>query len=342
MSAPLRQRVFALLFALVPVCALAQPEAPKRVLLEAVGEPQDVKALEVSLADWLEAMQLKLETVSALPPVSEPSFARVRAVWTDTSCLVEVFSGQGVLRRRKELPRGGPPLLVSESAALIAQAGVQELSIEERKRTPLPAPTEGVAPLPLAEPENLPPFGLRFGAWGQGRVFGETAPVLFGGGVDVSATFGDASWRPGVTLLVGYQGPVSSKSTLFTITLQAVELRLLPTVKRRLGAFEVEFGLGGGFDLLVASTTSDLGTQFVNENRVDPAPFFTAAVGARWMITSSTSLFLRAVVDVDPARRVYVARIGGERETHLVPWIGRPALQVGFSFDILSRPERSP
>lgn len=333
-----------LVVVLLAVRAVAAPEPSKVVLLEAVGEPQDVDALRTSLEDWLKAMQLELHFVSALPPIDEPSFARVRAVWTEASCVVEVFSKEGVLRRRKELPRGGPRLLISESAALIAQAGVQELSIEERKRQPLPTPAAEASPVPLVEaPQDLPPFGFRLAAYFQGRLYGERHPVVFGGGGEASATFGDAPWRPGLTLLVGYQGPVSEERTLFRVQMQAVQLRLLPAVRRAFGPFEVEFGLGGGLDLLVANTTSSsVPTDFVREGRVDPAPFFTAMAGARWKFTPSSALFLRAVLDLDPARRRYVSTVAGERESFLVPWIARPALQVGFSFDVLSRPERAP
>ncbi|HEY0882274.1 MAG TPA: hypothetical protein VGD87_12115 [Archangium sp.] len=339
MSSLSRQRLFAVIVALLSTCAFAQP---KRVFLEAVGDASDVKALEASLADWLEAMQLELETVSALPPVSEASFARVRAVWTEATCIVEVFSGQGALRRRKELPRGGPPLLVSESAALIAQAGVQELTIEEQRRKPLATPTEGAPPPELA-PEDLPPFGVRLAAWGQGRIYGEQTPMLFGGGVELGAIFGDGAWRPGATVLVGYQGPVSANTESFTIQMQAVEFRLLASLERRVGLFKLEFGLGGGLDLLVASTSStSLDPRYVTESRVDPAPFISASVGLRWMFSRSASVFARLVADVDPARRVYAVNIEGERQTLLVPWIGRPALQLGVAFDPLSRPERAP
>lgn len=329
---------------LVTLRAVAAPEPSKRVLLEAVGAPDDVKALQASLEDWLRAMQLELAPVAALPPIDAPSFARVRAVWTEASCIVEVFSRDGVLRRRKELPRGGPPLLVSESAALIAQAGVQELSVEARQREPLPTPVgETAAPLVEAPAPPPPPFGFRLAGFFQARGYGDDAWVVFGGGAEASATFGDAAWRPGLTLLVGYQGPVSQERTSFRVQLQAVELRLLPAVRHAFGALEVELGLGGGMDLLLANTsTSQVPSRFVQEHRVDPAPFFTAMVGARWKLTPSAALFLRAVVDLDPAKRRYVSTIEGAREVFLEPWTARPALQLGFSFDLLSRPEVSP
>jgi hypothetical protein len=111
-----------------------------------------------------EALQLELEIVSSLPtPEQQPSFARVRVVWTDDFCIVEVFRGNGELTRRKSLSRTAAPLLVSESAALIAQAGVQELSIEEAKRQPLPTPPPVLAADVKLKTEEPPPSGIRLG-----------------------------------------------------------------------------------------------------------------------------------------------------------------------------------
>jgi hypothetical protein len=312
------------------------------VLLEAVGSPVDVDALRTSLEDWLRSMQLELHLVGVMPPEAEPSFARVRVVWTDETCVVEVFGEGGALRRRKSLPRGGPPLLVSESAALIAQAGVQELSVEESKRHPLPAP---VAVVPVeVHGEPLPdaassPFGLDVGAYAQGRTYDGTAPFVMGGGAEVAASFGDGPWHPGGLFLLAYQGPISRQFSLGQLDLQTVELRLLPTLRRKVGPFEAEFGLGGGLDLLLVHTIFGLHRR----DEVVAAPFFTIEAALRWKVTPASAIFLRAVVDLDPARRRFIADAPGlERETIIFPWIARPALQLGFSFDLVSQRESAP
>lgn len=325
----------------------SNPSTPLRtnvVLLEAVGNPVDVEALRTSLEDWLRSMQLELHLVGVLPTPSEAAFARVRVVWSDETCVVEVFSGTGLLRRRKALPRGGPPLLVSESAALVAQAGVQELEIEERRKAPSPAPL--VAATGVGVPAvTEPPFGLRVGAYFQGRGYDSMSPVLFGGGAQVGASFGDGPWHPGVLLLLGYTGPVTRQASLvdLQVQLQSLSFRLLPSLRRSFGPFELELGLGGGFDVLIATTSSSVVSgPRLRANRVDPAPFFTAELGVSFKLTASTALFLRAVVDLDPARRRYVSTIAGQNEYLLVPWTARPALQLGFSFDVLARRGRAP
>lgn len=330
--------------ALVSVHALAAAPT-KIVLLEAVGNPVDVEALRTSLEDWLRSMQLELHLVGVLPPLEgDTSFARVRVLWTDENCVVEVFGEKGVLRRRKSLPRGGPALLVSESAALIAQAGVQELSIEESRRHPLPTPVN-VAPPEVThvdpKPEPTSPFGLGLAAFVQGRGYGVDAPFVFGGGTEVTATFGEGAWHPQLSLLIAYQGPVIADATYFQMQLQTVSFRLVPSLRRKLGPFEVDLGLGGGLDALIATaSSSELPRGALRHGGVDAAPFFTAELGLRFRVTTASAIFLRAMVDLDPARRRYVSTISGEREVLLVPWLLRPALQVGFSFDVM--PSRSP
>ncbi len=304
-------------------------EVSKRVQLEAVGSASDVDALRVSLEDWLRPMQLELQVVSALPtPAAEPPFARVRVVWSDELCLVEVFRGTGELTRKKALPRGGPALLVSESAALIAQAGVQELSIEEAKRHPLPSP-------PSVAADVSSPFELRLGAYVQGRSYDSTAPFVLGGGAELNADLALGPWRPAASLLISYQGPVVRDVASVNLQVQTLGFRLLPGLKRELGAFELEGNLGGGLDLLLSSASS---TEIpVKPHHLAPAPFFTAALGVRWHPTVSSAIFLRALVDFDPARRRYLSRVGAEPATVLLePWRVRPSLQLGFSFDLIS------
>lgn len=322
-------------------------EPSKVVLLEAVGTPVDVDALRISLEDWLRSMQLELHLVSVLPLPEEPSFARVRVVWTDETCVVEVFAANGALRRRKALPRGGPALLVSESAALIAQAGVQELSIEERARQELPVAVAAPAPPPVVEAPvepSISPVGLGVAAYLQGRSYNSAAPFVFGGGAEVAAIFGEGPWHPGVSLLLGYQGPVGqdAEQVVLHVQLQTMQVRLLPTVRRQFGPLEAELGLGGGLDALFASSTSELTPPSLRPHKVDAAPFLTAAAALRWRVTPDSAVFLRAVVDLDPARRRYVSRVADQVEYLLVPWLARPALQLGFSFELVSLAERAP
>jgi hypothetical protein len=321
---------------------VAAAEAPKLVLLEAVGSQSDVDSLKTSFEEWLRPMQLELKMVPSLPtPEQQPSFARVRVVWTDDFCIVEVFRGAGELTRRKSLSRTAAPLLVSESAALIAQAGVQELSIEEAKQqSSLTPPPVIAAEVKAKEPSAAPDSGLQLGlaAFVQGRSYDATAPFVFGGGAELHGSLGSpGAWRPKASLLFSYQGPVTRQSDFVNFQLQALSIRLLPGIARTVGSFEFEAGAGGGFDVLIANTNSgEIPREFITRTRTDVAPFFSAALGARWHPSASSAIFVRALVDFDPARRRYRSTIAGETTTVLEPWGVRPAVQLGFSFDFIS------
>lgn len=118
--------------------------------------------------------------------------------------------------------------------------------------------------------------------------------------------------------------------------MQAVSLRLGPTLWRRLGPLELSLGVGGGADLLVAATSSsDVPAQFVREGRADVAPFASAWLGVAVPVTAGVGVSLRALLDVDPAKRRYLAAVAGERTVLLEPWRVRPALQLGVTFDLL-------
>ncbi|MFZ5439934.1 MAG: hypothetical protein ACOZQL_07980 [Myxococcota bacterium] len=326
------------LLALVLFVAAPSLAAERMVQLEAQGAVADVDALRSSLEDWLRTMQLRLEVVTSLD--ATPAFARVRVQWSAAEVLVEVFRGaDGKLVRRKSVPRAGAPLLVVESAALVAQTGVQELSLEEQE-TPEPA----LSPPPVVEVEattkpvaqRAAPLGLALGAYVQGRAYDTQAPVVFGGGAELAASLGSGAWRPVASLLANYQGPITRDAALVSLQLQTVSFRLLAGLERDAGPIELMGALGGGLDLLIAGVRS---TQINREDlhpRTDAAPFLSASLGVRWRPSPASAIFLRALVDVDPARRRYRSEIGGDATTLLEPWTVRPAVQLGFSFDVVS------
>lgn len=311
----------------------AEPAAPREVQLEAIGEPSDVDALRGSLEDWLRTQHLELKTVTALD--ARPAFARVRVTWSVSDCQVEVFRGTGELMRRKSLARSGSPLLVTEAAALVAQTGVQELTIEEKERE-LSAPPVVEAPVvaPPARPKDG--VGLVLGAYVQGRSYDALAPFVFGGGAELGVSLPGA-WRPAASLLINYQGPITRDASLVSLQLQTVSFRGLLGVERPVSdSVDLLGSVGGGLDVLIAGVRS---TQINDDDlhpRTDPAPFLSASLGVRWRPSTSSAIFLRALVDFDPARRRYRVEIAETSTTILEPWAVRPTLQLGFTFDVIS------
>ena len=80
-----------LVLALLSLRALAAERQSNVVLMEAVGNPVDVEAVRTSLEDWLRSMSLELHLVGVLPPPdATAAFARVRVVWSDENCVVEI------------------------------------------------------------------------------------------------------------------------------------------------------------------------------------------------------------------------------------------------------------
>ena len=318
--------------------AATQVSAASLVQLEAKGDESDVEALRVSLVDWLKPFKLELRRVVTLPTGNDPEVAaRVRVDWQDVACVVEVFKADGSLARRKELPRGGPALLISESAALVAHAAIQELAVEKREVRVSEQPPPPVSEVLAAEPEK-PSVEVSVAAWFQSRSWDRESPFVFGGGGEVAASLPIADFRPALSFLVAYTGPISRETAEANLQVQSLAFRLLLVAKRRVGAFEFEGGLGGGVDLLIATTTSSVVPDAFTKDRVDPSGFFTAGLGVRWHPTSSSGVMLRLVLDVDPARRRYVSRIADERTVVTVPWAVRPMIQLGFAFDLVRAP----
>lgn len=322
---------------LLLTASLASAQNSTVVALEAVGPEAQVSALEASLRDWLRNTPLVLRRVDAFTqPGSEPIFARVRVVWTDEACTVELFRDDGELVRRRSLPREGAPLLVAEAAALVAQAGVQELLLAPQR-----VPLKSTEPAPLVEapaPEApIPPsrFVFALGGFLTGRSYDARAPFVFGGGLEATGSARVENWLPGLMLRAGYLAPVTRDNDLARVQVQTLLFRLDAVIARTLGPVRLSFGAGGGFDVLLAQTTSTrVPASALKPSRGDVAPFIDAFLGVSWQPTSRSSVFLRIAADVDPAPRRYVAQVAGDSTTLLEPWRVRPSVVLGFSFDL--------
>lgn len=326
----------------VLLAAVAHAEGAPLVQLEASGDEGDVEALRVSLVDWLKPFKFELRRVQQLPTEADPEVAaRVKVTWLDSVCVVEVLRSDGTLVRKKELPRGGPPLLISESAALVAHAAIQELELTEKRRVRVseqPPLLSAEVDTPVAQPAAKPPVEVSIGAWFQSRSWDAQSPFVFGGGAEVALSLPVAAFRPSFTFLTAYQGPLSRSTDLSNLDFQVVSLRGLLGVKRRLGDFELEGGLGGGFDLDILNASSSVIPRQFTKDQVAVSGMFSAALGARWHPTPSSGVMLRVLLDVDPQRRRFVERIEGTSTLITVPWAVRPMIQLGFAFDLVRAP----
>lgn len=314
----------------------SRAEETKTVTLEVVGGESDVSALEASLRDWLRSTPLSLRRMDAFTqPGNEPMFARVRVVWTDAACTVELFNSDGELTRRRSLPREGAALLVAEAAALITQAGLQELLLVETKRKPV---VSIAPPLPVVvvAAEQPSPLHLELGGFLAGRSYDTQAPFVFGGGVEASTHYAIGAWRPGLDFRFAYFAPMNRDSQLASLQLQTLVFRLDAELGRDLGPLRISLGAGGGLDVLISQTSSaQVPQQSVRASRVDPAPFFDVNLGIAFQPSARTSISLKLVLDIDPAPRRYTAQIAESSTTLLEPWRVRPSVLLGFAFDVL-------
>lgn len=325
---------------LLMTASVASAQASTVVALEAVGPEPQVAALEASLRDWLRNTGLTLRRIDAFTqPGAEPVFARVRVVWSDAACTVELFRDDGELVRRRSLPREGAPVLVAEAAALVAQAGVQELLLAPQRQPLKPTETAPLVEAPAPEPEPVTPpsrFVFALGGFLTGRSYDARAPFVFGGGLEARGSVRADAWLPGLSLRVAYLAPVTRDSELARVVLQTLAFRLDAVLARTLGPVRVSLGAGGGFDVLLAQTSSGrVPPSTLTPSRGDVAPFIDAFLGFAWQPTSRSSLFLRVAADFDPAPRRYVAQVAGDTTTLLEPWRVRPSVLLGFSFDLV-------
>ena len=302
--------------------ALAQRIEPE-VVLEVEGPPDEVQAFTASLEQWGRASGVRW-----VPRSTAPS-ARVRATFLPEGCALKVYRGADTMVRDATVPRAGEAVLLVESAALLADAALEEILRSTPQEEPAPPVVE--APVDVVAPEA--PVQLVAGAFFQARTYDTKFPVLFGGGLAVTSVFNTGAFRPSLTLLVSYQGPVSQRgaSVPITVQLQTLGLRLLPGVERRFGPVTLGLEAGGGLDVLFAVATPGEGLPMerVLPARVDPAPFASVALVARVQVANPIALSLRLMADFDPAPRRYSAL----DEKLLEPWSVRAAAQLGFEFD---------
>jgi hypothetical protein len=122
------------------------------------------------------------------------------------------------------------------------------------------------------------------------------------------------------------------------IAIQSVSLRALGGVRWTSGRFGVDLQLGGGTDALLMSAHSNFQTL---RDHAEWSPVITAMAGVRYSLTSATDVFVAVSGDVDLLpRRFLVQDTGGAKDLLVETWRVRPALLLGFSFDLVD--PRSP
>jgi hypothetical protein len=322
--------------------AASAEERPLSVVLTITGPADEVAALRASVGELLARLAVRVV------PQADAPLARVTVTLGEQTCWASVINGAGEVVSDRQVPRGPSSQVTLEAVALVVQSAVEALAelerhpVARRVRQPKPTPPPRVES-PRAEPSparSRPALGLEVGAVGSGRGFGEGAAFVLGGGLVVSVRGGPSRWSPVGSFLATYNGPFSRASDVVEVSAQSFSLRVLGGARlspAERWAFEL-LG-GGGMDGLVpAGRSTTLPVTALAPPHVEASPVLTALLGARYAPTETTAVFVGVSADVDLLPRRLVAEVQGTREVLFEAWRVRPAVMVGFSFDVLGRP----
>ncbi len=313
----------------------ASSRAADVVVLDASGDDAETRALSATLTELLTRLEVQLRDQGE-------GLARVKVELGETESSVSIFTRGNVLAMFRRLPRASTPALTIEAVAHVVQSAVEELV--ELERHPPPVASKPLSPPPIVVLRGGPPLvtappprggvGLELAPMIGGRSFASNAPFVFGGGVAASLLVDVAgAWTPRMTLLGLYNGPFDAAGSAVEIAIQSVSLRALGGVRWTSGRFGVDLQLGGGADALLMSAHS---SYQVMRDHAEWSPTITALAGVRYSLTDTTDLFLAVTGDVDLLpRRFLVQDTGGAKDLLVETWRVRPALMLGFSFDLI-------
>jgi hypothetical protein len=325
-----------------------------RVALVSSGDEERSSAFEASLGELLARLKLSLDVRGSADAGSREgeALAAVDADFTEPGAVkLTVIDDLGRTVMVRRLSRAGSTQLQAEAAAHVVQSVMEELIAARDWRPPVVEPPpiaqppleEASPPQPEVSVQAPPPakdpgrFGIDFAAFFGARTFLNGAPITPGGGVEAAFSYRLGHFRPSLAVLGDYHSSFQQGDTQIRLKIESVSLRLLATLDIIGGdAFRVDVGLGGGSDLLISTPSSEqVSASHLRGGRVDADPVFTALIAGRLAIVSSVDVFLGVTVDFDVWPVRYVARTPlGPEKLYQPLWV-RPALVLGFAFNVL-------
>jgi hypothetical protein len=253
---------------------------------------------------------------------------------------VTVHDRRGALVEYRRVARSSSSQVTVEAVAHVVQSAIEALAELERAppvtraviATPLSAPPVVAAPVDAATPA----VGVELGAFVGGRAFGDGAPFVFGGGVLASLRLErEGAWTPRFSLLGAYNGPFTATSNDVQLSTQSATVRALGGARLSLGRLAFDGQLAVGFDSLFTDARSTTLAPADLRDRHSASPVVGAMLTARVLLTPTTEVMLAATVDVDLLPRRFVSDITGTRTVLFETWRVRPAVLLGFSFDVV-------
>ena len=331
-------------------------EAPRRVVHVVIAgeDAEAAAALEASLRELVARIDLTVEASRAERVDLDASTladggSELATAWVDlratraATAIVEGRTGRVVARRSVERDRS--MAIVVEELAHIIQASVEELAEQERHRAAPPPASPAPAPQP-EPPKPEPPrvaeapgrLGVDGGAFFAGRSFGSGAEAVVGGGGMVGAALGRGPFRPALWLIGTYHVAFDVRGRAVDVHTKAATLRLAPAIRVVGGAkWLIEAGPQGGFDVMWTTpraNSSGLPTERLGAETTDASPVVGAFVMAHFSVGPSADLVVALSADVDLSPHRFVIAEGRETEALFTPWRVRPALLLGFTFNL--------
>jgi hypothetical protein len=330
-------------------------EAPRRVVHVVIAgeDAEAAAALEASLRELVARLDLTVEAsraerVDLDAATLADGGSELATAWVDlrasraATAIVEGRTGRVVARRSVERDRS--TAIVVEELAHIIQASVEELAEQERHRAQPPA----TPPAPQPEPPRPEPpriaaeapqrLGLDGGAFFAGRSFGTGAEAVVGGGGMLGAALGRGPFRPALWLIGTYHVAFDVRGRAVDVHTKAATLRLAPAIRVVGGQkWLVEAGPQGGFDVMWTTpraNSSGLPTERLGAENTDASPVVGAFVAAHFSVGPSADLVVALSADVDLSPHRFVIAEGNETEPLFTPWRVRPALLLGFTFNL--------
>lgn len=324
--------------------ALALGNAPPSVQVTVVGAEDRTGVMASALPEFVdewglpavvsEATQLDLEEI--LDPAEPPSPAPAR-VWIDvtrpgTARIIIVDEAYERVLIRKVTLEADLDEVAQDEIGYIVESSVEALLAGGRIGVAREDAAEklGVSPQPTAPtptPDPGPRPSVTVAAGYGARAWGPVAP-LHGPALVARA---DSVWSRasvGGSVEGQYLLPVDASGDPLTLRLEGASVRgLVRAGVRFRDPWLVDFGLGGGVDLLNerARVTGETGAAFTPQTR--PVGVATARVGPAVRLGSGRDrVELKLEIGVDVAVRSfrYVTADGGS--VLLDPWVARPGL----------------
>jgi hypothetical protein len=255
--------------------------------------------------------------------------------------------------------QGESRAVLLEETALVVYTACESL-FEQAPLAPAPLPTAAapepppVAPAPPPsfrpiEPPRAPdhaprheprksaqtPWALEGAMLVSARAYTRDASTVTGFGLGARAQVGNARTIPGVWLLGQFSFPFSASAQSVELSTSVWSARVEPSLELiRSGLLRLDVGGGGGVDVFVVAPVSSVPGAELNGHQKDVSPVISALLSGSLATSATSRLVVAGMLDYDLQPRRYLVEQGAQTVVILEPWRVRPALSLGFVFDL--------